>query len=89
MIVAVLLAACSSGGIRGTFVDESGNSNLTFKSGNTVVVTVADVTIEMKYSVHDKKVSIIEQNGIVTELEFDGTDTLTGAMGIKYTRKKK
>ncbi len=85
----VLLAACSSGGLHGTFADDSGLSVLTFKSGDTIIMSAMDIKIEMKYTVKDNKVLVTEPNGVVTELEFDGADTLTGQYGLKYTRKKK
>lgn len=87
--VLILLVSCNSSGLHGTFVDDSGLSNLTFKSGDTILMTTMDIDIEMKYAVQDNKVLITEPNGTVTELEFDGADTLTGQYGLKYTRKKK
>ena len=88
MVLALVLAACNSGVPGGTFVDESGLSNLTFKSGNRVVVSTADVEIEMNYTIKDRKVIITEPNGTVTEFDYDGTSTLTGPYGLLYTKKK-
>ncbi len=88
MLVALVFVACNSGGLRGTFVDESGLSHLIFKSGNKVVYSTADVEIEMEYTIKDKKVIITEPNGTVTELDYDGTGALTGPYGLLYTRKK-
>lgn len=88
LVTVCCFLTCSAGGLYGTFTDESGLSNLTFHSDGTLVVSTMDVSVDMKFSVKKNKVEVIEPNGAITELEYDGKDTLSGFNGLKYTRKK-
>lgn len=86
--LSILLLACSAGGLSGTFVDESGLSEITFKSNNKLVLSAVGVKLEMEYSFKDNQVSVKDPNGSVSVLEYDGKDTLKGPFGVSYKRKK-
>lgn len=83
--VCLLLTACGQQ-LEGTYSDEMGITQYTFKSGDKVYVSVMGNETELDYSIDDDKVKITgPQGNMVFTLNEDGS--LKGPMGMKLSKK--
>jgi hypothetical protein len=81
----LLLSACGSP-LEGTYSDEMGVTNYTFKDDDKVYMSVMGTETELDYSVEDGKVKITSPQGnMIFTLNEDGT--LQGPMGMKLSKK--
>lgn len=85
-ISCLFLSACGSG-VEGTYSDEQGIIEYTFKSDGKVHFSTMGVETELTYKVDGDKVKIISPlgNQILTLVD-DGS--LKGPMGIKLIKRK-
>jgi hypothetical protein len=81
LALVVTLAACGSGGIDGTYTDDSGMARYTFHRGGKVSITTMGVEAETNYEVEGQKVKFVGPQGalVMTILE-DGS--LQGPLGM-------
>lgn len=83
----LLFTACGQK-LEGTYSDEMGITQYTFKSGDKVYVSVMGNETELDYRIDDNKVKIIgPQGNMVFTLNEDGS--LKGPMGMKLSKKAK
>lgn len=91
MALALLLSACG-GGLKGTFEDEMGMTSLTFHGGGRAVQSseLVGMEVEMKYEVDGDKVRLThpEAGGAALVLTRIDDDTLSGPMGIRFSRRE-
>ena len=81
----LLLSACGSP-VEGTYSDQMGVTNYTFKGKDKVYMSVMGTETELKYSVDDNKVKIEgPQGNMIFTLNEDGS--LQGPMGMKLTKQ--
>lgn len=87
LIAACLLLTACGQRLDGTYTDEMGITQYTFKSGDKVYVNVMGNETELDYSIEDDKVKIVgPQGNMVFTLNEDGS--LQGPMGMKLSKKK-
>lgn len=89
MLMAVLLAACSSG-FQGTYQDQMGMSSYKFDGNGTVLLTntLGGVELELQYEVDGDKVRVTNPQVEAATLIFTRVDenTLSGPTGLRLVR---
>jgi outer membrane lipopolysaccharide assembly protein LptE/RlpB len=81
----LLLGACGQQ-LDGTYTDETGLSQYTFKSGNKVYLSMLGAETELAYAIEDDKVKISSPQGnLVLTLNPDGS--LQGPLGVTLRKK--
>ena len=87
LVTIILLSACGSK-LDGTYADEYGMMNYTFKSNGKVIQSAIGMEMEMKYEVEGDKVKILMPQGVNMVFTMQDNETIQGPMGIKLKKQK-
>ena len=85
---ALLLSACGSK-LDGTYADESGMMNYTFKSNGKVSQSAMGTEVEMNYEVDGNKIKVLMPQGVSMVMTLQDDGSIKGPMGMKLTKRKK